>query len=314
MIYIISGEEQIFIKDKINEICKDKDAEIIRFDGQDKEFDILEMLDSCNGNSLFSSKSIILVDQPFFLIKKCEDKDFKELEKYINDPVYDTELVFFTYENNFNNKLKCYKMISSNAQIISYNSLDYKNFNNYVRSRIAEEKLKMNNETINQLTFMCKRNATLLNSNLEILKLYPDTITNEAISKLCTASDDNDSFEMINALTNKDISKTIAIERKLLNENDSILSVIGLLANQLRFLYQISYLSGIGKKKKEIIEETGISEYRYTKAIETLNKLNGKQIIELLSELSALDIRSKSNNALSDSSSFELFILSLLRK
>ena len=118
----------------------------------------------------------------------------------------------------------------------------------------------------------------------------------------------------MNALTSKDISKAIAVERKLLNENDSVLSVIGLLASQLRYLYQIAYYVSAGKKKSEIMELCNINEYRYSKAIQTINVLDKKQIIRLLAQLSDLDIKCKSDNSVSDNSRFELFILELLKK
>ncbi|MBP5280317.1 MAG: DNA polymerase III subunit delta, partial [Erysipelotrichaceae bacterium] len=251
---------------------------------------------------------------PDFLIKKVDDKKLESVYSYCEKPVYETDLIFYTYQNNFNNRLKSFKTINENAQLITLNSYDYKNFNSYVRTRINEEGLKMNNEAINLLANICKRSATLFNNHLEVLKLYPEAVTVQAIQKLCTASDDNDSFELINALTNKDISKAIATERRLLSENDSALSVIGLLASQLRYLYQIAYYVSAGKKKSEIMELCNINEYRYNKAIQTVNVLDKKQIIKLLSQLSELDIKCKSDNSLSDNSRFELFILELLKK
>ncbi|MBQ2657709.1 MAG: DNA polymerase III subunit delta, partial [Erysipelotrichaceae bacterium] len=233
---------------------------------------------------------------------------------YVDNPVYETDLIFYTYQNNFNNRLKVFKKINENAQLITLNSYDYRNFNSYVRTRLNEEGLKLNNEVVTLLSNICKRSATLLNSNLEVLKLYPETITAQVINRLCSASDDNDSFELINALTSKDISKAISSERKLLNENDSALSVIGLLASQLRYLYQIAYYVSAGKKKAEIMELCNINEYRYNKAMATINVLDKRQIIELLYKLSDLDIKCKSDNSVSDSSRFELFILELLKK
>ena len=136
----------------------------------------------------------------------------------------------------------------------------------------------------------------------------------KVVNKLCTASDNNDSFDLINSITNKDISTAISIERKMLNENDSALSVIGLLSGQLRYLYQIAYYVSIGKKKTEIMELCGIgNDYRYNKALETLKVLDSRKIIELLYKLSELDIKCKSDNSISDNSRFELFILELLK-
>ena len=314
MIFIITGEEECFIRDKINVIISKNGNDPIRFDGRDKEFSYDAVVDACLGNSLFSSGSLVLVEEPDFLIRKVDDKKLESIYNYVHNPVYETDLVFYTYQNNFSNRLKSFKTISENAELITLNSYDYKNFNTYVRTRLNEEGLKLNNDSINLLANICKRSATLFNSNLEVLKLYPEQINVQVINKLCSASDDNDSFELINALTIRDISKAIATERKLLSENDSALSVIGLLASQLRYLYQIAYYVSAGKKKSEIMDICNINEYRYSKAIQTINVLDKKQIIKLLSQLSDLDIRCKSDNSISDNSRFELFILELLKK
>ncbi len=311
MIYIIQGQEQCFIKDKLKEITSSSESEVVYFDGSDKNFSIGALLEACEG---FSQGSIVLVDQPFFLIRKSDEKQLQPLLDYISKPLYDTQLVFYTYLDNFSSKLKVYKTIAKNAQVITLNSLDYKNFNNYVRSRLNEEKVDISSDAVYQLNSICKRNATLLNQNIEILKLYPGKIDLKAVNKLCTASDENDSFELINALTAKDVSKAIYLERKMMTANDSILSVIGLLANQLRFLYQIAYLSSKGKNRKQILDETGVNEYRLNKAFESLRNLRKEQIISLLAKLSDLDISCKSDSSLPDASRFELFILEFLKR
>ena len=129
MIYVIDGKEEYFIKEKINEIIKDKNAEIVKFDGSDKNFSIDEMLEACESNSLFSNETVVLVNQPYFLNKKIEDKELERLYQYIDNPIYETDLIFYTYEDNFNSKLKAYKTILGNAQHIKLDGLDYKNFN-----------------------------------------------------------------------------------------------------------------------------------------------------------------------------------------
>lgn len=314
MIYIIQGQEPCFIKEKIEEIVSSSEGEIRSFDGSDKNFSIAELMEACEGNSLFSNGTIVLVDQPFFLVKKCDEKSVAELLEYVKRPLYDTQLIFYTYADNFNSKLKIYKQIASNAQVIDLKHLDYKNFSNYVRSRINEEKLDITSDASYLLNTICKRDATLFNANLQILKLYPGKIDPKAVNKLCTASDDNDSFEMINALTNKDLSKAISIERRLLSQTDSIFGVIGLLANQLRFLYQIAYYDSLNMSRKQILETTGVNEYRLSKANETLKVLKKEKIIELLKKLSDLDVTLKTDNSISEQTRFEVFLLEFLKK
>ena len=314
MIYVIEGTEEFFIRDRINRIISESEGEVTRFDGSDKAFSIDIMLEACEGNSLFSQGSIVLVNEPYFFIKKIEDNEYNVLEKYVNNPIYECQLVLYTFTNNFSSRLKAYKLVSHNAENIVLNSLDYKNFNSYVKSRINEEKLNISSDAVYLLNNICKRSATLFEKNLEVLKLYPDQVTPSVVSKLCSKSDDNESFDLINALTDKDLSKAIALERKMLSDNDSALSVISLLAGQLRFLYQVAYYNSIGKNKRDIISENNINEYRYDKAITTLNKLDMKQIINLLKQLSDLDILSKSDYSLKDNERFEMFIVKMCRK
>ena len=314
MIYIIEGEEEVFIKHKIREICNQTNSEILKFDGNSKDFDINKLLESLSSNSLFSDRNTILVKDAPFLCKKFEDKQLEQIVDYINNPYFENDLIFYTLENKHNGKLKMYKAISKNANVIEMNSYDYKQFATFVNQQVNRAKLDISKDALYLLNTICKRNATLLIKNIEVLSNYPGKITIDVVEKLCTASDDNDSFEMINSLTNKDISKTISLERKMINENDSVISVIGLLSSQLRFLYQLSYLVNHGKKKNEIIDITKCSEGRYIKSLDTLRKLSQLEIVYLLNELSKIDIECKTNNSVSDITRFEMFILNLLKK
>lgn len=313
MIYIVEGNEPLFIEEKIAEINAKAHGDVIKFDGNDKDFSIDFMVDTCLSNNLFSQNNLVLVKDAPFLTKKIDDKLLKPLLDYVEDPIYETDLVFYSLDNRLNGKLKAYKAISKNAQRFELNNLDYRNFDTYVNQQCNFNQLDINRDAVYLLNSICKRSATLLKQNIEILKNYPGKITTQVVEKLCTAYDENDSFDLINALTNRDISKAISIERKIMDDNDSIMSVIGLLAFQLRFLYQLSYLVSIGKKRNEIIQEMNCSDARYNMSLETIKKLSSKKIIELLDRLSKLDIECKSDFSINDKSRFELFILDLLK-
>lgn len=314
MIYIIDGEEELFINRKIKEICNSCDANIVKLDGNEKQFSINDLLDNCSGNSLFSDKTIVLVKDAPFLVSKYDEKLLEKVYAYTNSPIFETDLVFYSLTNSHNSRLKAYKMISKNAQVITCNSLDAQNFNTYLNQQINFYKLNINKDAVSLLNSMCKQNASLLDRNIKILLNYPDQITAQAVLKLCTSSDDNNSFDLINAITNKDISKAIFVSRKMFNENDSIISVVGLLASQLRFLYHLSYLSSNGYSKQEILDITKCSYGRYSKSMETLRYLDSYKIMELLNQLSILDIKCKSDFSISDSTKLELFIIGLLQK
>lgn len=311
MIYVIKGSEASFIEAKLKELTKGYDNPI-KLDGSSKDFSIDEMLESCNTNSLFADKNMVLVKDPYFLIKKVDDKELNNLYAYISSPAYETDLVLYTLEDIFNTKLKAFKQVISNAELISLDILDYKNFNSYCYSRINEEGLKINRNVAYYLTNICKRDASLFNQNLEVLKLYPGNIDETVIDKLCTSSDNNLVYDLINAICAKDINKSIIFERKLLNETDSILGVIALLANSLRQTYYIGYLYDKGYRKAEILNECKISEFIVNKSLDMLNKYDKNAIINLLNDLSELECSCKANYGISDTNKFELFLLKMM--
>ena len=311
MIYIVFGDELVFVQDKLIEITKNKEDDIIKINCLNPSFSVDEITESCLGNSLFSNGNVVMVKDAPFLCKKYDENELKSLFDYCANPIYETDLIFYTLDNSFNRKLKAYKQIANNTQVIECNMLDYKTFNVYLERQINFAKLNIDRDAINRLNIICKRSATLLKQNLDVLENYPDKITVEVIDKLCSSAE-IDSFEIINAITNKNVSKTIELTRKVLKENDSILSLVNLLAGQLRFLYNIAYLDSIGKKSNEIMDMMSIKSLRYNKAKEALTKLNLNQIIVLLSKLSEIDVKCKSDNSMSQTDLFELFIINLM--
>ena len=314
MIYILYGEEEYFIRRKIASFREAADADVVFFDGSDRNFSISAMLEACTGNSLFANRNTILVSQPYFLIRRCSEEELSELLEYVQKPFYETDLILYTYANDFNSKLKAFKQIAVNAEVIQYKQYDYKRFNDYVRQRNVETGLNLPSELIFHLGSICKRSVTLFEKNLEILKLYPEQVSLQVIDRLCTASDENAIFDMINALTMKNISKAIEIQRRLLKETDSVLGSISLLANQLRFMYEVSYLRSTGKKKAEIMDITNVSEYKLNKTLQACDKISENQMLELLHKLHELDLLCKADNSLPDTARFELFIMELLSK
>lgn len=309
MIYIVKGDEEYFIKEKLKELKKE-DAEIVEFDGSSKTFSISNMLEACQSNSLFAPYTVVLVKDPYFLIKK--EDNINDLMDYINNPLYECDLIFYTYTNAFNERLKVYKDICKNADVINCNGYVGKDFNQYALNIINHSNLNLNNEAKNLLIQYVNNNASLLNRNIEILKIYPDKIDEDVINALCSESDEMNVFDLINALTSKNISKSISLSRKMLANNDSIIPLISLLSGQYRFLYYVAYLEKQGNSLYDIASITGSKEYRIKVALNTLRSLSMKEILIQLKRLHELDIKVKSVYNINEKERFEYFILNLM--
>lgn len=310
MIYLIEGNEPYLIEKKVNELIKGIE-DVSKFNGDDKDFSIKEVNNALNTTSLFQDKNIVVLYNPNFLIKKesKEDKDLDSFIEYINHPNYDTDLIIYTYDNNFNKVLKAYKAISKNAEVINLSQLDPYNFKSAARSIITDSKISITKEAQEKLISMCNNSQSLLINNLEILRNYPEKIDEKCIDKLCVGEMDDDIFDLIDALSSNKVGNAIKILNTLYEHNNSVFMIVAVLASQLRFLYQVDYYKSKGYSKDEIANVTNSKPYRIEMSLKKLGKLDKYKIISLLSELSNIDVLNKSDSSLSQEERLELYIV-----
>lgn len=315
MIYIIYGSEPYLIDLKINEIIKEnKDSDLIKIDGNSKTFSYIDVLDSISSVGLFSNCSLVLLKDPIFLKKKVEDKKLDELIDYCKKPIYENNLVFYTYEDDFKKTLKTFKDISLNAEVIEC-KIDPKNFAVECFNLLKNKGINLSKECANLLIEMCNNSLSLFAQNLDVLALYPDRIDIDVLNSLCIGSSEENVFNLINALTRKDVTNSIKYANRILANDENINGLIALLSSQLHFLYEVSYYDAIGDNINTIMDKTNSkSSYRIKKAFESLDNLSQKEILYLLNKLSDLDYKSKLNSDLSDKLRLELFIVGLLEK
>lgn len=313
MIYILNGDEEYLIEKKINDILNEnKDSEILRFNGLDKTFEVKTLLEILNNVGLFANRKLILIKDPYFFIKKSDD-NFDELIKYCTNPFFENDLVFYTLENTFNEKLKLFKDIIKNAQHIKYSKLKKNDFYNECCSILNKKNIKLKRELLNMLIDSCNNSLKIFSLNVDLIELYPDELTLEVLENLLISDNNDNVYQLINALTNKNISLSFRLIKKYLAYDNNINGLVSLLGSQLRFLYEVSYYSSNSLSINEIMDKVNTSSrYRIEKAFETLRFLKSKEILILLNKLSDLDYTLKNNYDLDSELQFELFVVGLL--
>ena len=315
MIYIISGSDSYLIDQKLNEIIKqNKDADVIKVDASGKTFSYYEVLDSIGSVGLFASSSIVLVKDPSILKRKVDnDLSVEQLIEYCKKPIYENVLVFYTYENDFKKTLKTYKDISKNADVIEL-KVDPKNFYSLCLDVAKKYSFKLDNNCFNIVYKACNNSLALFKQNMDILELYPDKITGDVVDTLLISSNEENVFNLINALTNKKVSDSIYYAKRILSNDSNINGLISLLAGQLRFLYEVSFWSKTDSNPNYIADKMDVkSVYRVQKAFESLRYLKGNEIMSLLDKLANLDYKSKVNSDYDDTLKLELFIVGMIR-
>lgn len=315
MIYIFEGEEPVLINQNISKLIeKNKNFNLIRYDGKSKEFDLDEVFNNWINVDLFGNNSLIIVNDPPFLLRKEENKTLDDFLEYSKHQDNENILVLYTLNGSFKKVLKSYKTISSNAKVVNYEKLKRNDFYNAAITLLKDNDLILDKQSLNTLIQASNSSLSDLKLNVDVLKLYPEKITNDVVSNLLSVPVNYDSFDLINAICNKDVSKSDKLIKEMLKDNDSIIGMISLLSGQLRFLYLLSSYLDDGETPESISSNYGYNLYRVKKAIETLSKLKKNDILRLLNLLCDLDIKVKSQSYLSQKTLFELFILELINE
>ncbi|MDY5652807.1 MAG: DNA polymerase III subunit delta [Erysipelotrichaceae bacterium] len=313
MIYIIKGEETHLIREKLKELSSNEEATVVKIDGAMPDFTVGKMLNACRQIDLFHSFSIVLVKDAPFLISKYDKKDIDDLLEYVHNPIYECDLIFYTFENKYNEKLKLFKDIASNANVLRMEHLKGQDFYNFGKKAIKEAGLKLDYECSSYLFNNSMGDMDLLNRNIEILKLYPEELDIYALKSLITIKDEEDIFKLINAITSRNLNSSMIHIEKMLKQGESPIGIIALLSAQLRFLYTVGYYHSAGYKESDIMDIVGTrSSFRLKKAYEALENFNLREIMQLLDKLCDLDYRFKVDSQIDEKLKLELFLMELL--
>lgn len=313
MNYLIYGNEQYLINYEINKIIEaNNNSCILRYDGSFKDDPTNDVLSNCYNNSLFGDKTIILYKNPKFLISKSDEDSYAEIVDYLNNPNDNCIIIFYSSYESFKSKLKAFKELNLKCETHYYARLDDKKFYDHCINIIKKLNLDIEEPVLDKFIDDCGNDLEIFHNCLKNLKLYNGQITYDVLEQLSYSSNDFDIFSLVNAIIERDVSKSASLIKKIKNDDSSIFGLISLVSSQLMYLYSVSYYSNILKSEKEILEVTKTSNpYRLKMAYKILNKIDDAGILKIVNKLSFLDYEFKNNSNINHSLLFDIFISSL---
>ena len=304
--YLIESVDFQSFQTEKEKIIKDmgfKDASINSYDLEEVSLEnALEDLDTYG--FLSNNKVVILTN--IENLKYDENKTcLDHLFKYISNPNPDNLLIICSKGNNTLKTIKELKKICKNIEVnISIKDYIKKTFKDY----------KIDFKAINMLDEYCLGDFTKVVSECDKLKNYKcedKTITCEDIDVLVNKKlgDSRDlTFSFSRSLALKDKKDALKKYHELLEYNIEPLSIIGLLASQIRIIYQVKLLED--KKDREIADILSEKEFRIKKTRELTRIYSRDELLRLMQELSNMDYRLKTED-INGNGLIELFILNI---
>ena len=305
--YLIEGLDSLVIKNTREKLIKDNNFDDATISIYDLEDNLLEnALEDLDTYSFLSDKKVIIITNLELLKYEEIKSDLEHLLKYIKNPNKDN-LLIIECKNPTNKIIKELKKV---LEVIT-NSINNKD---YIKTAFKDYKIDF--KAINLLEEYCLDDFTKLVNECNKLKNYKyddKIITVNDIEKIVEKKlgDPKDlTFAFSRSLALRDRKDALKKYKELLNYNIEPLSIIGLLASQIRIIYQVKLLEK-GNSDKEIANILGEkSDYRIKKTRELTRLYNEKDLLELMQELSNMDYKLKTEDV-DGNNLLEMFILNI---
>lgn len=308
--YLLESEDSLSLQTERDYIIHEnhfEDAVINTYDME--EVPLENALEDLDTYGFLSDKKVIVIENIEVLKYDDFKKDFEHLFLYIKNPNPDNLLILES--NKLNNTLKVTKELK---KICKYQeiSIDIKS---YIKNAFKGYKIDTN--TMNLLEEYCLGDYSKIANECLKLKNYKmddKIITKEDVIELVPKKlgDSKDlTFAFSRSLGLRDREDALRKYLELLSFDLEPISIIGLLASQVRITYQVKLLEKERLSDKDIAATLGEkSDYRIRKTRELTKYYTEEELLKLMQELADMDYKMKTEDV-DGNHLIEMFILNI---
>lgn len=324
MNYLVYGNERYLLQEKLNQIInehvgKQDQMNTVFYDAGNSDFTMRTVLEEASTFPFFSEHKMIVVSNSLFLTRgnNLSDADLKSLDEYLIKPSDFASIVFYHEEENLDTNKKVVKSIQKYCRVMHVKKATGEEFRGFIRNEAAKRKIKLNHDAFNELILRVDENMTTGINELEKLSLYSLNINLDDVVALVSRPLDNQVFHLVNALMDKDLRRCMKIWNDMVVLSIEPLSFVGLIASQLRLMYQVLTLHQQGYHRNEIVNmlssaSGNINAYRVSRLLVQAEATTTERLLFVLNRLAELDQKSKSGQ-IEKKFGFEMFLIEATR-
>ena len=307
--YLLESNDYLALQSEIAEIVKKTNFQDSAISIYDLEETLLEKaLEDLDTYSFLTSKKIIIIKNIETIKQEDFEKDLKHLYQYLENPNPDNLLIITS--KKLNNVLKMTKELKKKCEFIQVSI----NADVFAKKELKDYKLEPG--VLNLLLNYCKDDITKLKNECIKLKTYKfdeKEITKKDIEEMCIEKlgDSQElTFAFSRSLAEKNKKEALLKYKELLNYNIEPYNIVGLLATQIRIIYQVKCLEEKGMSNTEIANTLEKKPFYIQKTSELTRYFTLKELLELIIKLEGIDIQIKTTD-IDPNSLIELFILNI---
>ena len=256
-IYLLHGEEAYLRKqyrDKMKDALIDAGDTMNNHYYEGKDTKIEEIIDLAETLPFFAEKRVIIIENSGWF-QKGGDK----MAEYLPHLPETSYIVFV--ETQIDKRSKLYKAVKNKGRISEFAHQDEQTLKRWIWGMLKKED---KNITAADMQFLLERTGTeMAHIKTEMEKLLCYTmgkteITREDIEEICTKRVQNQIFDMINAIADKNQKKALDLYYDLLTLKEPPMRILALIGRQFNLLLQVKELRKKGYSPQVISEKTGL--------------------------------------------------------
>lgn len=286
--YIFCGTDENLIKTSVEAIAKKivdssfRDFNYIRHDGEKIDNDTI--LNSCETLPFMSDKKIVEIYRATFLEdgtgaanNNGKKIDFNELVKYISNlPEYTTLIMYYIFDSDRDKVSSKVKKLDGKATVVKIDKLKGTSLQSKVKD-IFESKGKKIEKS--ELSFFCStidNNMDIINNEVDKLISYTEgrEIKREDITALMPPKSENDIFNLVDYLSQRNIKKSVDILNELIYKGEKAPKILYMIERQFKLLLALSVGSESGKSYEILAKDLKLNPYIAEKMLKQSKKFS----------------------------------------
>ena len=307
--YLLENTDPIVIKNETKNLIKKNNFEGSQVSIYDiEEVPLEKALEDLDTYGFLSSKKVVIIKNIDILKYDDNKKDLDHLFKYLENSSSDNLLIIEV--KKLDNKTKLSKELKKKCNYIE-SSLNTKSF---IKGQLKGYDISQ--DTINLLDEYCLEDITKIYNECEKLKEYridEKKITSEDVRELVVRKQGDTketTFQFSRALAEKNKKEALNLFNSLLEKNNDSIAIVGLLASQLRIIYQVKILEERNMSDREIASTLGEKEFRIKKTRELTRLYSRDELNKLIITLSDIDLKMKTTD-IDPKHLIQMFIINL---
>ena len=297
-VYLIYGNDRYLIDTGIRKL-KERASKIsdVNFN-----FNVFYAVDDGIKKVIHSAEAISLMpSRRFIVIKEAEKikfQDIKIVEKYLNNPVELTTLIFVS--NNIKKTSRLFKLIQEKGEVILKEIGSRSEYARRIRKEFREKGKSIEPEAVNYLMENVGEDLGTIINEIEKISLFfkeKSEIKQEDLEGFIGKTYNADFIAFLNAIDRRDIKGTLEYLENIVEKKSDVARIYSVFSDRIRSLFEIKIQAEeLNYSSEKIAKDLKWNRYRVKKSIEASSKYSYKELKGALKTLFEAEYLLKTSN------------------